>query len=139
MWAGKPTAYLGITVPAFPNLFLLYGPGTNLAHAGSIIFHSECQMRYIGNSLALLAEAGGGSIEPTMDAFEDYAARLQHELSSLVWSHPSVRHSWYKASDGNVYVLSPWRLVDYWRMTEAPRPEDHVQHRPPAPPSPSSP
>ena len=45
--ASGPTAYLGITVPGFPNLFCMYGPGTNLAHGGSLIFHSECQMRYI--------------------------------------------------------------------------------------------
>jgi 4-hydroxyacetophenone monooxygenase len=119
-WHGQPAAYLGITIPTFPNLFLMYGPGTNLAHAGSIIFHSECQMRYIGECLALLARNGGGSIEPTADAFDDYVARLQQELSTTVWAHPSVRHSWYKAADGNVYVLSPWRLVDYWKMTEAP-------------------
>ena len=43
----------------------------------------------------------------------------------MVWSHPSVAHSWYKAADGHVYVLSPWRLVDYWRMTAAPDPAMH--------------
>ena len=46
-WGEEPRAYLGITVPGFPNLFCLYGPGTNLAHGGSIIFHSECQVRYV--------------------------------------------------------------------------------------------
>jgi 4-hydroxyacetophenone monooxygenase len=35
-----PRTYLGITVPSFPNLFLTYGPNTNLAHGGSIIFHT---------------------------------------------------------------------------------------------------
>ena len=39
-WGERPSAYLGITVPGFPNLFCLYGPGTNLAHGGSLIFHS---------------------------------------------------------------------------------------------------
>ena len=115
VWNGRPAAYLGITVPDFPNLFLMYGPGTNLAHTGSIIFHSECQMRYIGECLTLLAVNGGGSIEPTTDAFDDYFARAPRELSKTVWAHPS-----YKAADGNVYVLSPWRLVDYWKMTGAP-------------------
>ena len=40
--------------PGFPNLFCMYGPGTNLAHGGSLIFHSECQMRYITGCLDLL-------------------------------------------------------------------------------------
>jgi len=125
-WAGKPAAYLGITVPGFPNFFIMYGPGTNLAHAGSIVFQSECQLRYIGRCLAMLAENGGGAIEPTEDAFGDYVERLQKELSGTVWSHPSVAHSWYKAPDGHSYVLSPWRLVDYWRMTAAPEPQAHL-------------
>ena len=38
MWSGDPRAHLGITVPGFPNLFVLYGPNTNLAHGGSIVF-----------------------------------------------------------------------------------------------------
>ncbi len=46
-WGRKPAAYLGITIPGFPNFFCMYGPGTNLASGGSLIFHSECEMRYI--------------------------------------------------------------------------------------------
>ena len=45
-WGDEPTAYLGITVPNFPNLFCMYGPGTNLAHGASLFFHSECQIHY---------------------------------------------------------------------------------------------
>ena len=48
VWDGDdPRAYLGLGVPGFPNLFLLYGPSTNLGHGGSIIFHSECQTRHV--------------------------------------------------------------------------------------------
>ena len=54
MWGERPAAYLGITVPGFPNFFCMYGPGTNLAHGGSLIFHSECQMRYITRCLDAL-------------------------------------------------------------------------------------
>ena len=39
-WGDQPTAYLGITVPNFPNLFLCYGPGTNLAHSAGLFFHA---------------------------------------------------------------------------------------------------
>jgi len=129
-WDGRPAAYLGITLPDFPNLFLMFGPGTNLAHAGSVIFQSECQMRYIGACLALLAQNGGGSVEPTAAAFDDYVKRWQKELSRTVWAHPSIQHSWYKAADGRVYVLSPWRLVDYWKMTATPDSRAHIV-RPP--------
>ena len=53
-WGERPSAYLGITVPGYPNFFCMYGPGTNLASGGSLIFHSECQMRYITECLELL-------------------------------------------------------------------------------------
>ena len=120
MWGTAPAAHLGITVPKFPNLFLMYGPGTNLAHAGSIIFHSECQMQFIGTCLRALVRTGLRSIEVTQEAYDDYVRRLEIELASTVWAHPSVKHSWYKGPDGKVHVLSPWRLVDYWRMTKYP-------------------
>ena len=55
-WNGDPRAYLGITMPGFPNLFCLYGPNTNIVVNGSIIFFSECEMRYIMSCLKLLLE-----------------------------------------------------------------------------------
>ena len=62
VWGDEPRAYLGITVPDFPNLFCLYGPATNLAHAGSIIFHSECQVRYATACVQALIENGAKAI-----------------------------------------------------------------------------
>jgi 4-hydroxyacetophenone monooxygenase len=38
----------------------------------------------------------------------------------MIWTHPSIRHSWYQNSEGRVYILSPWRLVDYWNWTRTP-------------------
>ncbi len=125
-WDKTPSAHLGVTVPGFPNLFVMYGPGTNLAHAGSIIFHSECQMQFIGVCLAGMRDGGYRAIEVRPEAHAAYVNRLQEELSRTVWAHPSVRHSWYKGPDGKVYVLSPWRLVDYWRMTKWPNMDDYM-------------
>lgn len=122
-WGDAPTAYLGMTVPNFPNLFCLYGPGTNLAHGGSIIFHAECQVRYVMTCIGELV-ARGGAMECRQDVHDDYNRRLQAELDTMVWSHPSIRHSWYRSQDGRIYIFSPWRLVDYWRWTRAPDPAD---------------
>ena len=96
------------------------GPGTNLAHGGSLIFHSECQMRYMSGCLEALIAGGHRAMEPTQAAHDDYYARTQKELEGLVWSHPSIEHSWYKNSEGKIHILSPWRLVDYWAWTKAP-------------------
>jgi 4-hydroxyacetophenone monooxygenase len=126
VWGDRPKAYLGITVPGFPNLFCMYGPGTNLAHGGSLIFHSECQMRYISGCIDLLVSGGHAALEPREDVHEAYYERVQKELEGLVWSHPAVTHSWFKNPEGKIHVLSPWRLVDYWEWTREPDPDDFV-------------
>ena len=119
-WGDRPSALLGITVPGFPNLFCMYGPGTNLAHGGSLIFHSECQMRYISGCLKALIRGRRRAMEPTQAAHDDYYQRTQKELEGMVWSHPSIEHSWYKNAEGKIHILSPWRLVDYWSWTKEP-------------------
>ena len=126
IWGERPSAYLGITVPGFPNFFCMYGPGTNLAHGGSLIFHSECQMRYITACLELLIAGKHRSMEPTEDKAADWHHRSQAEMAKMVWSQPSIKHSFYKNRFGEVYGLSPWRLVDYWTWTREPDPGDFV-------------
>lgn len=118
-WGDEPRAYLGITVPGFPNLFCLYGPGTNLAHAGSIIFHSECQVRYAMGCLHALIGRGLSTMECRQDVHDAFNARFDARHETLVWSHPGM-HSWYKNAAGRVTTTSPWRLVDYWGWTRAP-------------------
>jgi 4-hydroxyacetophenone monooxygenase len=125
-WDGKPAAYNGVSIPGFPNFFVMAGPGTGLAHAGSVITMSELEMRYIGDALRHLIDNGVRSIEPAPEAHDRYRAELQREVSTLMWGHPSIEHSWYKSADGNVYILCPWRLVDYWNMTREVNGDDHV-------------
>ena len=125
-WGDTPSAYLGITVPNFPNLFCMYGPGTNLAHGGSLIFHSECQMTYIGRCIDALLAIGRRAIEIRKDVHDAFKERYQKEIDSLVWSSPSIKHTWYKGPDGKIHLLSPWPLGDYWRWTKAPELDDYV-------------
>ena len=127
-WGERPAAYLGITVPQFPNLFLMYGPGTTLVHGASLIFHSECQIRYITGCIKTLVEGPHQSMEPRLEVHDEYYERTQRELDGLVWSHPSIRHSWFKNAEGRIHVLSPWRLVDYWAWTREPNLDDFVIH-----------
>jgi 4-hydroxyacetophenone monooxygenase len=125
-WGERPAAYLGITVPGFPNFFCMYGPGTNLAHGGSLILHSECQIRYIVRALEILADEGHAAMEPRPERYEDWHRRSQAELATLVWTQPSIRHSFYKNAHGEIHGLSPWRLVDYWAWTRTVDPADYV-------------
>jgi 4-hydroxyacetophenone monooxygenase len=116
-WGDVPEAYLGITVPNFPNLFCLYGPATNLAFGGSLIFNGECQMRYVMSCIKTMLQQNAKSIEIKKDIHDDYNRRVQDEHAGMVWAHPSVRGSWYQNSSGRVTILSPWRLLDYWTWT----------------------
>ncbi len=113
----NPRAYLGITVPNFPNLFMLYGPGTNLAHGGSAIYHTECQVRYIMQCLRELIETGAGSMEVRREPHDAFNELLDETHAKMVWAHRGVGN-WYKNKDGRVVTNSPFRLVDYRRMTE---------------------
>ena len=123
VWGGDPRAHLGITVPGFPNLFVLYGPNTNLAHGGSIIFHSECQSRYIGACMRMLLEGGYAALDCKPAAYEASNARLDEAQARMAWAQPNVRN-WYRSEAGRIASTSPYRLVDYWSMTHVPDPND---------------
>ncbi|MCZ4498122.1 MAG: 4-hydroxyacetophenone monooxygenase, partial [Marmoricola sp.] len=118
-WGTRPRAHLGITVPGFPNFFMLYGPGTNLASGGSIILATECEMSYVSGCLALLAD-GHRTLEPTAAAYDAWYEKCQAELRMTVWASPHIEHNYYTNDDGEVHVLNPFRIVDYWAWTREP-------------------
>jgi 4-hydroxyacetophenone monooxygenase len=124
-WGDEPSAYLGITVPGFPNFFCVYGPGTNLAHGGSLIFQSECQLHYILDAVRNVLAAGHDAIEVRADAAAEYHERYRGEIKQMVWSHPSVKHSHFKNPKGEIFTLSPWPIPTYWRWTRAVEPEHY--------------
>ncbi|GAA4551009.1 NAD(P)/FAD-dependent oxidoreductase [Pseudonocardia xishanensis] len=109
-------AYLGVTVPDFPNLFLMYGPNTNLGHGGSTMFSAECQATHVVGVLRELAARGARAAEVTDEASADYVARVDEAHGKMVWTHPGMG-IWYRNAAGRVVTNSPWRLVDYWAMT----------------------
>lgn len=117
-----PRAYLGICVPGFPNFFVTYGPNTNLAHGGSIIFQAECQVHYILQSLEMLLERGADAMECTGEAHDAYNAEMDARLVRMVWSDPGLTN-WYKNASGRITTNSPWRLVEYWERTRDPDPK----------------
>jgi 4-hydroxyacetophenone monooxygenase len=125
-WGDEPTAYLGITVPGFPNLFLLYGPGTNLAHGASIIIHSECQVSYTMSAIHAVLTADARSIEVRKDVHDEYLVRYRDEIDQLVWSHPAIEHSHYKNPDGKIFTLSPWPIEVYWHWTRHADPAEYT-------------
>ena len=116
-WGDEPTAYLGMTMPNFPNLFCIYGPGTNLAFGASIFYHAEFQVHYALEAIHETLGSGALWSEVKPEAHDEYADRHQKEIGGLVWSHPSIAHSHYKNNNGKVFTLSPWPLDQYWEWT----------------------
>jgi 4-hydroxyacetophenone monooxygenase len=111
-----PRAYLGITVSGFPNAFLLYGPNTNLAHGGSAIFHTECQLRYILDGIQHMIETGSRVMDCRKKVQDAYISRVDEAHAQMVWAHKGVT-SWYKNKSGRVFATTPWRMIDYWKWT----------------------
>ena len=101
-----PRAYLGITVPGFPNLFMLYGPGTNLAHGGSAIYHTECQVRYTMQCLRELLETAASSMNCRQEPHDAFNELLDATHAKMVWAHRGVGN-WYKNAQGRVVTNSP--------------------------------
>jgi len=122
-WNGDARAYLGMTVPGFPNFFMIYGPNTNIVVNGSIIFFSECSVRYIMGCLRLLAETGNATLEPREEVHDRFNEKVDEANKMMAWGAPQVT-SWYKNAKGRVSQNWPFPLVEYWSATLKPNPQD---------------
>ena len=111
-WTNGAEAHRGVTVAGFPNMFLLYGPNTNLGH-NSIIFMSERQMDYAMALIGTLLKRDLRSIEVKPQAQAAYNRELQDKLARTVWS--AGCQSWYK-HDGKITNNWAGSTVEYWRM-----------------------
>jgi len=124
-WGQDPSAYLGITVPKFPNLFCIYGPNTNLVVNGSIVMFSECAVHYTMECLRLLLARGEDSGGHTMDlrpeVLESYQALIDRANARMAWGTEGVSN-WYKSASGRVSQNWPLSTLEYWNLTRRPDP-----------------
>jgi cation diffusion facilitator CzcD-associated flavoprotein CzcO len=111
-WSGVPRAYLGLSVPGFPNLFLLYGPNTN-GGTGSVIFTIEAGVNHVIAALRELELARARAIEIRPPAAEAFDRELRTALQSTVW-HTGCTN-WYLDENGNDPNQWPWRWSTYRR------------------------
>jgi 4-hydroxyacetophenone monooxygenase len=120
VWADENlTAYLGITVPEFPNFFIMQGPNTGLGHGGSAIFQAECQANYIAGCLENIFANDLVSMDVKPEPLADWVAKVDAEHEQMIWSHPGMS-TYYRNKAGRVFSVIPFRLVDYWGMTRKP-------------------
>jgi 4-hydroxyacetophenone monooxygenase len=124
-WGGDARAYLGLTVPEFPNLFLLYGPNTNIVINGSIIYFSECEVHYLTEAIRMLLEGGHRSMDCRPEVHDRYNERVDAANRTMVWGAAEV-NSWYRNAKGRVAQNWPFSLLEYWLQTRRPEPSDYT-------------
>jgi 4-hydroxyacetophenone monooxygenase len=124
-WKGDARAYLGMTIPEFPNLFLMYGPNTNIVINGSIIYFSECEAHYVTECVRALVERGGRSLECKAEVHDAYNEAVDARNRSMVWGASSV-NSWYKNAQGRVSQNWPFSLLEFWQRTRTVEPDDYT-------------
>ena len=122
-WAGVPRAYLGVTVPDFPNLFLLYGPNTN-GGTGSVVSTIEASIGHVLAALRELERMNARTIEVRRPAHEAFATAVREALAGTVW-HTGCT-SWYIDEQGNDPSNWPWTWSEYRRRTATLEPDDYV-------------
>jgi cation diffusion facilitator CzcD-associated flavoprotein CzcO len=111
-WRSGAEAHRGISVAGYPNMFLLYGPNTNLG-AGSIIVMLEAQIGYVAQALELIGNGRALDVRP--DVQRRYADGIQRRLDDTVWTEC---HSWYRR-DGDGRIVNNWPgfVAEYVRDT----------------------
>jgi cation diffusion facilitator CzcD-associated flavoprotein CzcO len=112
-WKHGAHAYLGVTVSGFPNLFMLYGPNTNLGH-NSILVMIEAQVGYAIDAIRQMDARGLKRIDVKRPVMEEYNRWLQGDLARSVWA--ADKQSWYKLADGTITNNWPHSTIRYRRL-----------------------
>lgn len=117
LWQDGEVSNLGITIYGFPNLFMMYGPHTNLGH-NSIIVMSESQANYIAQCIRRIQQERLVRMEVRKKVAEDFYNEMQNRLRKSAWNE--VEASWYKVN-GRIANNWPGRTMEYKRRTRKPK------------------
>jgi len=104
-WSETMQAYRGVTVPNFPNLFLLLGPNTGLGH-NSVVIMIEAQLHYIAEALLYMEENKAQALDVKQNVYDQFNQNLQSKLKTTVWQSGGC-HSWYQDAKGNNTTIWP--------------------------------
>jgi cation diffusion facilitator CzcD-associated flavoprotein CzcO len=123
-WRERMSAYLGVTVSGFPNLFLLLGPNTGLGH-NSVVLMIEAQVGYVMSCLALMKRSRRQVLEVRPEAQKQFVTDIHRRLAGTVWQSGGCR-SWYQDQrTGENTALWPGSVVAYTHRTRAVSPADY--------------
>ena len=123
-WKGDARAYNGITVPGFPNFFLIYGPNVGGVVAGSLHFMIERAVEFSLKSVFEILHRGVSAIDVKPAALDRFVDWIDAGNRRMAWGQPYV-HTWYQNAHGRVSQVWPYTNAEYWEITEAVSAIDH--------------
>ncbi|WP_354700434.1 Baeyer-Villiger monooxygenase [Paraconexibacter sp. AEG42_29] len=112
-WEGGAHAHLGISMPGFPSLFVMYGPNTNTS-GGSIIVYLEAQAQYIRQALETVRDRGARALMVRADVESASDAALQQQFAGTAWT---LCDSWYRTDEGRIVANWPGYMREYEAAT----------------------
>jgi len=112
-WVDGPHAYLGMMVPGFPSMFLLYGPNTNTS-GGSILVFLEAQVAWIRQALQAAAARRAAAVDVRPEAEAQLDAALQARFRGTAWTDCD---SWYRDEQGRIVSNWPGYMREYVAAT----------------------
>lgn len=121
-WAGGASAHLGMTVPGFPSMFIMYGPNTNTS-GGSILVYLEAQARYLRQALQRVEAAGGAALEVRAEAAAASDAATQSRFAGTAWTGCD---SWYRDGEGRIVTNWPGYMREYEAATATLDPSEYA-------------
>jgi cation diffusion facilitator CzcD-associated flavoprotein CzcO len=118
VWRDRIAAFLGVTVPGFPNFFMLLGPNTGLGH-NSVVLMIEAQVRYVMSCLKLMRRSGAAAIDLKPERLQSYVDEIRTRLPKTVWEAGGCK-SWYQDQrTGESTAIWPGSVVEYQRRTRS--------------------
>lgn len=123
-WGGDAKAFAGLTVPHFPNLFIITGPNTGHVVNGSLYSMIEYGVEYILEALRIILTGNLKGLDLKQEALDAFVADLDAASATKAWGHPSVK-TWYKNRFGRVSQIWPYPVLDFWKITREVKLDDY--------------
>lgn len=120
-----PRAYLGLTVPRFPNFYIMFGPNTGMAGGGSTIATAEVWAHYIAEAIVHTIEEDLASVEVKQDVHDQYNQLLDQNLLKMGWASGAYKN-WYQNENGRVTTHMPWTNYGYWQLARHFKAADYI-------------
>ena len=128
-WKGSPRAYLGASVPGFPNFFMFLGPNTGLGHS-SMVYMIEAQVAHITHAIRTLDTTGATAIEVEQSVHDEYNRRIDAKLATTVWELGGCTSFYRDVNGRNASIYPDWTFrfrrdnvkwrTDAYRLTTGP-------------------